>query len=214
MHEFLKLELYPNLAVKKSFPAQVQEVKEQSFLILGPFDRGTLLFLYPEQEVLIEYVEEGCRYQFATRIIRRLQKPFFGYELLLPTPESIHRIQLRRFVRHKKVLDVCYALLNNNGELNWKKAKSVDLSSGGMKIATSELLPVNSLLKLQFYVELKGKIIEFLLDGEIKRVEKIPSGIYHYGIEFKNITRQEQDTLFAYVFQEMQKSRRTMADGK
>lgn len=214
MREFLKLELYPNPAVKKSFPAHVQEVKEKSFLIAGPFDRGTLLFLYPDQEVLIEYIDEGSRYQFPTRILHRLQRPFYGYELLRPKPEAIQRIQLRRFVRHKKVLDVFYALIKDDGDLNWKKAKSVDLSCGGMKLAVTEPLNVGARLKIQFYLEIKGKKVDFLLEGEIKREEKTPSGVYHYGIEFINISRQEQDLLFTYLFQEMQKSKRMLVDGK
>ncbi|GAV26176.1 flagellar brake protein [Carboxydothermus islandicus] len=214
MQEFLKVELYPNPAVKKSFPAQVQEVKEKTFLILGPFDRGTLLFLYPAQEVLIEYVDEGCRYQFSTRVVRRVQKPFFGYELLLPAPEEIQRIQLRRFVRVKKILDVFYAQIKKDEDLNWKKGKAVDISIGGIKLATNEPLPLDARLKIQFYIELKGKAVEFLLDGLIKREEKKENQMYHYGIEFLNISRQEQDTLFAYLFQEMQKSRRMLADGK
>ncbi|ABB15255.1 flagellar brake protein [Carboxydothermus hydrogenoformans] len=214
LQEFLKLELYPNPAVKKSFPAQVQEVKEKTFLILGPFDRGTLLFLYPAQEVLIEYVAEECRYQFSTRVVRRLQKPFFGYELLLPAPDEIQRIQLRRYVRVKKVLDVFYALVKKDEELNWKKGKSVDISIGGIKLATNEPLSVDACVKLRFYIELKGNVVEFVLDGLVKREEKKENHVYHYGIEFVNISRQEQDTLFAYLFQEMQKSRRMLADGK
>ncbi len=190
---------------KQWFLSTIQDIKNGELFIEIPRQKENALILYPGEEVEVKFTAEGASYLFTTRCLGKKTDriPLFR----LTPPENIQRIQQRQFVRFPVALPVLYAPLpEKDHRSKYKKAVSVDLSGGGIRLAVKEQIPEGALLHLKFSLPLKKGAREISTAGRVVRqypVEPEGSATFQVAIEFLGLSRTEQDSIVSFVFRQM-----------
>ncbi|MEW5898343.1 MAG: PilZ domain-containing protein [Bacillota bacterium] len=191
---------------KQWFFSTVQDIRENGELFIEmPRQGESALVLYPGEAVDVRFSAEGASYVFSSPVLGKTvdKIPLFH----LGPPENIQRIQQRNFVRFPVALEVFYALPpEKNRRPRYKKALSVDLSGGGMRLAVDEILPEGILLNLKFSLPLKKGLKEITAAGKVvRRWAYETEGVvtYQVAVEFQGISRTQQDYIVNFIFSRM-----------
>ncbi|MEW6275043.1 MAG: PilZ domain-containing protein [Bacillota bacterium] len=190
---------------KQWFFSTIQDIRDGELYIEIPRQGESALVLYPGEEVDVRFSAEGASYVFSSRVIGKTLDsiPLFR----LAPPGDVQRIQQRNFVRLPVALEVFYALPpEKNRRPRYKKAISIDLSGGGMRLAVNELLAEGTLLNLKFSLPLKKGIKEISTAGKIVRrwaFETEGVVTYQVAVEFQGIGRTQQDYIVNFIFSRM-----------
>jgi len=192
----------------KYFRTVIQEVNRDTFAVLAPEEAGTALKL--GERVKIEVMAPDARYEFQSTLERVVTDPLYLYYFSLPG--EVRRIQERKFVRAKVVLETSYCLgaeeyTASPPQLS-KKAYIVDLSGGGAQLILKEKPEVNSLLWLS--LPLPDGREPLVVKGRVKRVGiKVVDGLerYEVGLAFEGLPERDVDRIMRFVFQRLLKER-------
>ncbi|MCF8009910.1 MAG: PilZ domain-containing protein [Clostridiales bacterium] len=193
------------------YVTSVEKKESGGFYIGLPYQSSKPLILIAGDTVACKFSGQDSTYSFSTRVINQVKDQITMY--ILAFPETIERVQQRNFVRVPVTLPVKYAVEQDKGKKNkFKNATSIDLSSGGMKLAVKEYLNYNTILYLVFELEVNKKLTTFEVMGRIVRVEAVKIGenyyIYHLGVKFLELSRAVQDKIMAYLFSLMARQKR------
>lgn len=123
--------------------------------------------------------------------------------VVLEFPEEFKRVQRRRTVRLKVLMDVEIALLppQPGQEPELVKCEAVDISAGGMEIITKHKIERNSNLLVKFELEIeKGKMHQFSVKGKVRRSADVPPKSKKLGVEFLDISTADADRIVQYIF--------------
>lgn len=196
---------------KQWFFSTIQDIRENGELFIEmPRQGESALVLYPGEAVDVRFSAEGASYVFSSPVLGKMldKIPLFH----LGPPENIQRIQQRNFVRFPVALEVFYALPpEKNRRPRYKKALSVDLSGGGMRLTVDELLPEGVVLSLKFSLPLKKGMKEITTAGKVvRRWAYETEGVmtYQVAVEFQGISRTQQDYIVNFIFSRMAKQGR------
>lgn len=191
---------------KQWFFSTVQDIRENGELFIEmPRQGERALVLYPGEAVDVRFSAEEASYIFSSPVLGKTvdRIPLFH----LGPPENVQRIQQRNFVRFPVALEVFYALPpEKNRRPQYKKALSVDLSGGGVRLAVDELLPEGTVLNLKFSLPLKKGLKEIATAGKVvRRWAYETDGVvtYQVAVEFQGITRTQQDYIVNFIFSRM-----------
>lgn len=190
--------------------------------IVGLHDNGILISVPREQlenveqgaELNIKYVEEDVNHP--KTFISQVKKKIRATNLILVSyPENIQKLERRNFYRVTPwtEMEIHYSISDlerdpqwmkfksrNLGPIlpsNYKKAKLIDISGGGMAIATP--VPMSNGTNIGLFLQLKNEF--FKLNGRVvgcKGDEKP----YKLAIEFTDIKTFERDHIMRYVFEQ------------
>lgn len=185
------------------YASTIQDIKAGELHIALPRLRGDVLVLSPGDNVKVRFSDENASFVFPARYVGRTAEKIPLYRLA--RTGEIQRVQQRRHVRLKTVLEVRYAHpVEKKRRPGYKKACTVDISGGGMRLAVDEpVLPGKELL-LEFTLPLRAGARKMELRGRVVRLfEMENSGSYHVALEFTGISRAQQDLIVRYIFQRM-----------
>lgn len=185
------------------YASTIQDIKAGELHIALPRLRGDVLVLSPGDNVKVRFSDESASFVFPARYVGRTAEEIPLYRLA--RTGEIQRVQQRRHVRLKTVLEVRYAHpVEKKRRPGYKKACTVDISGGGMRLAVDEpVLPGKELL-LEFTLPLRAGARKMELRGRVVRLfERENSGSYHVALEFTGISRAQQDLIVRYIFQRM-----------
>lgn len=211
----INLDINQKLFVSKNdldwYVTSIQDNDEYTFSIALPYLASHPLVLYRGDKIYCKMPADGASFLFETKVVRFTadQVPLY----VLAIPKEYQRIQQRRFVRLPVLFPVGYVRLpeDDQEELVFEEAMSVDLSGSGMRIATGKSCKPGTRLKVRFQLKIRREITDFELEGEVMRLELKQKDkgnpVYHMGVEFRNISRQEQDQIVAFVFAKMVEQR-------
>ncbi|MCG0278135.1 MAG: PilZ domain-containing protein [Thermanaeromonas sp.] len=193
----------------KPFRTVIQEVNRDGFAVLGDPEAGTALRV--GETVKMEVMAPDARYEFKSTLERVVTEPLYLYYFSLP--EEVKRVQERKFVRAKVVLEIGYAVGTEGTDPAsppelYKKAYTVDLSGGGAQLILKEKLEVNSILWLR--LPLPDGREPLVVKGRVKRVEsKVVDGLrrYEVGLAFEGLSERDVDRIMRFVFQRLLKER-------
>jgi c-di-GMP-binding flagellar brake protein YcgR len=155
------------------------------------------LFLSAGTSVRVQLPVLGSLYQFMGSVLQSGSHPDLTG---ISVPGRVERVEMRRFIRAKKMLRVQYAVLPDGEEPVYKYAESVNISAGGMHLTVSEYIKQGEQLVLNFIISQDNKYSSL---KEITRVTRvIPAGekdMFHIGVEFLNMKKNKFDFISKYV---------------
>ncbi len=162
-----------------------------------------------KEEVEIKIAENDAIYLFKTTIsyVKNQGSRYASY--ILEKPKQVQRVQNRKFVRIPVSINIIYTELTANEEKsNDEEGLALNLSGGGMRLATSRLLEVGSVLLLSYILDFDTEEVEIKVKGtvmcEYMRLDEnsIKNWKHHYGISFINIPTNLQDLIMRYVIKQ------------
>lgn len=193
------------------FDSEIHDVRINTICVKLPFLEERYLELDRGDHVSVQFSEESCRYTFNTRVVGKVANEEL---FMLDYPDKIYRNQQRGHVRVPVMLDVKYALWYPDKKkikmVTFNKATAVDLSGGGMKLATREEVPEDTRLLLKFTLPLQKKSEAMNLEALVIRCKKADPyrELYHLGVNFEDINYREEDLIVRYVFEKMAQQKR------
>ena len=210
MHSF-SLEVNDRIEVivdEKPYKSLVIDVDDDVIKINLPANDGQYLMLHSGEKIEVNaYLENGNCFNFYSKVISKGKDGnILYYEL--EEPFNITEIQRRNFFRVGVVNSVQYKNITNIYEedfedIPFKEALMVDLSGGGIKLKLKEKVNKDDL----FFIKMKIKQKEFLLKGDIVRIEETYDNERLCGIRFLDITEAQSDIIIEELFEIMRKQR-------
>lgn len=209
-----QLKINDNIKVSRAggdedwYASNIQDIDDKSICISIPVQGPHSLVLGRGETVKVSFVSEMSRYEFETVVTGWRYDNIPMYELALP--KEFRRIQLREFVRVSCIMEVEYAEIpEENQRPVFKECTSLDLSGGGMRLLMEKEYPVNTELILKWVlpfknfseeIEVIGRVVRTWPDRNVKK--------YQTGIQFKEISRRQQDLIVRYVLARLSEQRR------
>lgn len=188
----------------KFYKSQVVGVQGNYFLIIPPYRGMDNLFLHrgDRVEVVLHSTNEKC--EFTAGVIKLVKGKLDGY--ILEAPEEGKRIQMRKFVRVKVLLDIEWALSQEKN--NFYSGIMVDLSGGGAGIVTDVPVDDDVELLVRFHLPIRGREVEMLVKSQVRRCQLMAEqGKYLIGVAFQELSERDQDQIIEYVFQKQREQR-------
>jgi c-di-GMP-binding flagellar brake protein YcgR len=187
------------------FKSSIQELSEDTLAVTVPVKAGQRLMLYPGDRVRVQFVINDASYYFDTTMLSRKQSnqvPLF----VLARPNVLSRIQRRDFVRFPVAVSVVFRLLQQEGDAQVSyRGKTVDLSAGGVQIASSFCPAAGDKVQLKLQLEderlpelnERGDIVWAYYDEWLKTAR--------FGVRFTDISEAERERVVAYIFRCMRR---------
>lgn len=205
-----KIALRRKMDGDRMFYATIQNIEQNAIYITQPYSGETPLILMRNEQVEVRYVTENGAFLFSSVYLGMHQETevLRLYKISMPAANDVKRVQLRNFVRIPLMIDVEYFLPNSE---EMYRGTTVDLSAGGMKLATTGKLPVDKKVNLFFRITKKKQPYDVQLQARVVRTELIDQqvNLYHSGLHFLDVNRVLEDTMVSFIFEkEMEQLRK------
>ncbi|HOJ63195.1 MAG TPA: PilZ domain-containing protein [Spirochaetota bacterium] len=106
-------------------------------------------------------------------------------------------IERRKYKRIPDTIQVKYEIINDKMKVPYS-SYTKDISAGGFLIRINSYIPVNSIIKLKFYIKDHDEFIP--AEARVVRIQEIvKEKLYDAGIEFVIIEKKDFDLLSQYV---------------
>lgn len=187
-----------------SYTSKVAEIEKDKFKVYAPLFKGGIVPLNIDQELEVFFTGNAAAYKFFAKIIDRQKEPIAM--LTLKEISNCERIQRREHFRIEARKKVKFRILDDikkGSDKELKKAVTIDISGGGIKIITEESIKSNTLMEL--YIDIP-EIEDIPIHGRaVSDCESI--GNYVVGVEFINLSKQYQEKIISWVFNHQRKLR-------
>lgn len=198
----------PSGSWKGRYSAYMEAVESTTIKIAHPMFGSGLVPLFPGDDVVVEYLQEGERLAFDAKVVGRDLQPVALLILTRPDPRAIYRQQLRDFVRLEVNLPVEYVPSEKAPGEEPKplsEGRTVNLSGGGAQIVLPEQFPVGA--KLDLVLHLPKRVI--FAEAEVVRIVAHDNPEeYCHGVRFTAIEEREREQIVKYIFSEQRYRRR------
>jgi c-di-GMP-binding flagellar brake protein YcgR len=205
-----RLRLNQKIEVRKDpdpvfFKSSIQELEDGTLSVTIPVRAGQRLMLHPGDRVRVQFVVDDASYYFDTAMLARKRSNQVVL-FVLARPSVLARVQRRDFVRFPVALNVAFRLLAQTDAAPASyKGKTVDLSAGGVQIASSispspgDKVQLTLLLEDENLTELheRGEVAWSYWDDWLKMAR--------FGVRFTDISEAERERLIAYIFRCMRR---------
>ncbi|HUX47532.1 MAG TPA: PilZ domain-containing protein [Desulfosporosinus sp.] len=177
------------------YRSRIEEVGERIIAVGAPFDHGEVVPLLEGTKIRLTFWDEAATYSFEGKIMQKIAVPVPMFVLELP--DSVAKVQRRDYVRVPAYYPVSFRSVTKEGLSDLQKGTLLDLSGGGMRFSTKDLVENESLL----YVLLTLPKGDLKTPARVCRVEKIEdSKHYRVSVEFHDISERERDRIIRCVF--------------
>lgn len=174
-----------------------------SYLDIGIIQSlGQPVYLLPGAVVTVAFgVPDNGYYRFTTTVVGEITKP--GLSIRLAYPTEIERIQQRMYYRLPLSIPFSFRVIN---DLRSHRARitcqgvTVDISGGGLQFTSSEALHAGDNLEID--IQIGGQILATGLVGIVLRTTKHLGENLQAGIQFVNISREQEESIIRFVFRE------------
>lgn len=183
--------------------------------ILLAFPRDYLLEINFDDSVIVEYVEEKGKdaKRFETNLRKKISKTNLA---LFTYPKKVDHVERRKFFRFTpwEEMNAHYSLTDLEVDPKWlkyfkrsvndlalplgyKKARVIDISGGGIAIATGN--PLKKDKKIGIVLSIKDQILKF--NGQVVGCGG-KNAPYKAAIQFLDVKPSERDKIVRFVFQQ------------
>lgn len=119
-------------------------------------------------------------------------------------PEHMDEMEMRKYIRLSKVLKIQYALVPGpDEEYEFKKAESINISAGGMKLLVPEFIEQGKQVILQFILPMENNYSKLRMLSRVKRSDRThkndAGNIFYIGVEFIGIKKNDLDIIKKYT---------------
>lgn len=200
-----RLRLNQKIEVRKDsdpqfFKSSIQELDDETLSVTIPVRAGQRLMLHPGDRVRVQFVVGDASYYFDTTMLARKRSNQVVL-FVLARPSVLARVQRRDYVRFPVAVNVVFQLLAQTDVAPVAyKGKTVDLSAGGVQVASSispspgDKAQIMLLLEDKHLPELneQGEVAWSYWDDWLKMAR--------FGVRFTNISEAERERIIAYIF--------------
>ncbi|KJS17888.1 MAG: hypothetical protein VR69_03005 [Peptococcaceae bacterium BRH_c4b] len=207
--KMLNLRPHQKIFVLKEFDnakyiSTIEDFNNQTIYISLPLYQQVPLVLHRGNKIKVQLISPDHLLEFESTVTSLAQDNIVL--IGISYPNHIKRVQLRKHVRLEILLKAQYAHEPEPGqEPVFKTVDAVNISAGGIRLATREHIEHGTKLQVKFKLPIMKKDIEFNLSSVVKRTALIElrgrNNLYHVGVEFLDITRRESDQIVQYIFQ-------------
>ena len=212
------------LSEKKNYRSQVYDiVSEDQIKIAMPMEQGKIILLPVDGEYNICFYTQTGLYQCLARVIDRYKSDNI-FVLVMELTTDIRKYQRREYYRLNCVLDMKARSITNSGssevsteqvhfldtDLTFSNGTMVDISGGGARFISRDRYPKGSNIQFAFSLFVNGKLTEYKLLGRVLYSEELESrpGSFEHRIQFRNIMKDERESIIKFIFEEERKIRR------
>ena len=182
---------------KRIYFSRVEDVREESILILPPFQKGFTMPPRIGRVITAKVVSDRVPYLFEASLLSFISDQLPLWEI--SQPSRVRKIQMRENVRLSIILNTKMELLDSGREGKVINTLTKDLSGGGMQVVLPENLPLGTKMKISlpllpdFTLETAGEIVRLL--PPVTDSEKLAAGI-----RFINLDHRIQNQIIKYIF--------------
>lgn len=213
----------PSGSWKGRYSAYMEAVESATIKIAHPMFGSGLVPLFPGDDVVVEYLQDGERLAFDAKVVGRDLQQVAMLILTRPETKGIYRQQLRDFVRLEVNLPLEYVLSSHAQEPNpdpdsnagsklapsqeqkpLAEGRTVDLSGGGAQIITQEAFRVGSKLDLVLHLP---KQVVFAEAEVVRQIGHDTPDEFSLGVRFTAIEEREREHIVRYIFSEQRRRR-------
>lgn len=208
---------------KKVYVSRISELlAEDKLEITMPLDKTKLVLLDVDKVYDFYFYTSKGMYQANAKITERYKKENI-FLMIIELTSKLRKFQRREYYRYGCTLEMQLRKLELEEEEAYKKreryflpefpagkATIVDISGGGIRFVTSEPYEVNGYIYCGFQIMMNQTIKKYELVGRVLASKKIDNqeNIHQYRAQFCSITKQEQEELIRFIFEEERKNRR------
>ena len=187
--------------------------------IAMPIENGKIIpFSIGEKYRICYYTKLGL-YQCLCEVIDRYKIDNI-YIAVVEMKSELEKFQRRQYYRLTYLKEIRYRIDNSNEheetsmitmqDQTFETATMIDISGGGCKFNSNELIPKDTTLILSFYLELSKGITQFELLGKVVYSSEIQNRkkMYEHRIEFMDINESERENIVRFIFDEERRRRR------
>jgi c-di-GMP-binding flagellar brake protein YcgR len=200
-----KIDVIDNNSTYKS---KIQDINDDYIMIDVPYASSSYLLMHTGKVIEFYAAFENDVIKYKSVILSR-KKEQNVYLAVLTVPEMVGKVQRRDYFRLPISLEVSYNVLTgtkNNYNLDnipeaflksLKKAATIDLSGGGVKIITDKYIKHNSKVLIILNLSKEIKIICNTIRCDYNSINKN----YRTALSFMNIDERTRDVIIKFVFE-------------
>lgn len=207
MEVFSKIEIGDKLSIEINYAdleskennmlnTQLVDKSDKYLYISPPIYSGKKYFLRKRQKITIFFYRKRGIYEFNAEVIKQVNENLQTFEIK-PTGK-LNKIQRRDHYRLPITLNTVLKSNKNNNIIEIK-CITADLSAGGIKLVCKE--EVEKSQKVVLDIDLDNSKITSV-EGQVVRSVKNPeTNKYELGIKFSEISENDRDKIFAFIFE-------------
>ena len=182
---------------KRIYFSRVEDLREESVLILPPFQKGFTMPPRIGRVITAKVVSDRVPYLFEASLLSFISDQLPLWEISMPS--RVRKIQMRENVRLSIILNAKLELLDPGREGTVINTLTKDISGGGMQVVLPVNLALGAKMKVSlpllpdFTLETTGEIVRLL--PPVTESEKLAAGI-----KFLNLDHRIQNQIVKYVF--------------
>ncbi|HBV98169.1 MAG: hypothetical protein JL50_00325 [Peptococcaceae bacterium BICA1-7] len=191
---------------RETFISVIEQIEEKKEITIAlPLSQSSPLPARIGDLLTIRIPSESFCMEFTTSVkqVKMDNIPLY----VLAYPDRFNRVQLRKHVRIKTLLEIQYCRMPLSGEKpDFQKAMALDISAGGMKISVPGEIEEGETLLVAFELPIKAVVHRFELETTVMRsfkVEKVKRIVFQLGLLFNDTTSAQRDIIFSYIFSRM-----------
>jgi len=190
--------IVPEGEYEGKYRTRIEDVGERIILVGSPFINGDIIPLRIGTKLKLIFWDELSAYSFSTKIKQRIAEPIHMFVLTMP--DSILRVQRRNFVRVTAIKPITFQTVTSEGLSDSIKGTTLDLSGGGLRFLTEQLVEDKSILNVQLALP-KGDMQIPVLVCRSDKIEDSKPQRYCVSTEFYEIQERDRDQIIRYIFQ-------------
>jgi c-di-GMP-binding flagellar brake protein YcgR len=184
----------------EDYLSKVEEIiDENTFVVTRPIDSGHYTYLTVGQIIRIVYYREDAMIYFDAQVTERIKNQE-SISAVVSAVSERYKLQRRNYFRLNIMVQVDASAIESNG--NRRKLgrfDTVDISGGGLKIASSRIIEPDTMLEMIISIpaledkSIKGKVIRSCLSERY-------SGVYEVGVEFVDMHQSIRQAIIKFIF--------------
>ena len=199
--------LVPGLVVELVVPegeyegkyrTRIEDVGERLISVGSPFIKSDIVPLRVGTKLKLIFWDELSAYSFSTKIKQRIALPIHLF--VLKMPDSILKVQRRNFVRVTVIKPITFQKVTGEGLSDSFIGTMLDLSGGGLRFLTEELVEDKSILNVQLELP-KGDMQIPILVCRVDKIEDSKPQRYCVSTEFHEIPERGRDQIIRHIFE-------------
>ena len=177
--------------------SRIEDVREQSLLILPPFQKNFTLTPRIGRTIKAKIVSERIPYMFEASLLRYISDQIPLWEI--SRPDQVVKVQMRENVRLGIILSVSLTLTDMEREGKVIKTLTRDISAGGMLVVLPEALPIGTRVRVHLPL---SKFLVVDAEGEVNRLMPPSTDAERLsaGIKFIDLDEKIQNQMIRYIF--------------
>lgn len=171
-------------------------ISDDTFIITRPIGDEQYMFLTLGEIVRVIFFRDDGAYYFDAKVLERIKSQESISTRMVALSDK-YKLQRRNYYRLNTMVPVTLTYFEN-GAMVSKKMDTIDISGGGIRIATVNKMNVG--MEVGVTAEIQG-IEDYEIIGRVVRSMLSEKGdLYETGIEFTNIHQRIRQAIIEYIF--------------